>query len=293
MTTGTQILAQMQNTRPDRLVNDSRQVHRGDAFIAYPGEHVDGRDFIQQAIAQGATAILWESTGYAWNADWNIANWSVSNLREQVGSLASAFYDEPSQKLWVIGVTGTNGKTSCSHWLRKHCKCWGARPPSSARLGNGFPNALSTTVNTTPDPILLHSLLAEYLAQGATDIAMEVSSHALVQHRVNGMKFDVAVLTNLSRDHLDFHGNMTNYIAAKRILFEWPDLQHAVLNIDDPFGAEMSQQLNKRDNRCSHLWLRSSRCARARSQLQCPRTHHARDHAARRGQVIRPTGGPF
>ncbi len=247
MTTGTQILAQMQNTRPDRLVNDSRQVHRGDAFIAYPGEHVDGRDFIQQAIAQGATAILWESTGYAWNADWNIVNWPVSNLREQVGSLASAFYGEPSQKLWVIGVTGTNGKTSCSHWLAQALQMLGRKTAVIGTLGNGFPNALSTTVNTTPDPILLHSLLAEYLAQGATDIAMEVSSHALVQHRVNGMKFDVAVLTNLSRDHLDFHGNMTNYIAAKRILFEWPDLQHAVLNIDDPFGAEMSQQLNKRD----------------------------------------------
>jgi len=247
MTTGEQILAQIQSTHPGHLVNDSRQVHQGDAFIAYPGEHVDGRDFIQQAIKQGATAILWENTGYTWNADWKIANWPVSNLREQVGSLASAFYGEPSQKLWVIGVTGTNGKTSCSHWLAQALQMLGRKTAVIGTLGNGFPNALSTTINTTPDPILLHGLLAEYLAQGATDIAMEVSSHALVQHRVNGMKFDVAVLTNLSRDHLDFHGSMTNYIAAKRILFEWPDLQHAVLNIDDPFGAEMVQQLNERE----------------------------------------------
>ncbi|HEY8084597.1 MAG TPA: UDP-N-acetylmuramoyl-L-alanyl-D-glutamate--2,6-diaminopimelate ligase, partial [Methylophilaceae bacterium] len=247
MTTGAQILAQMQDTQARRLVNDSRQVHSGDAFIAYPGEHVDGRDFIQQAIAQGATAVLWESSGYAWNADWKIANWPVSDLREQIGSIASAFYGEPSQKLWVIGVTGTNGKTSCSHWLAQALQILGRKTAVIGTLGNGFPNALSTTINTTPDPILLHGILADYLAQGATDIAMEVSSHALVQHRVNGMRFDVAVLTNLSRDHLDFHGDMANYVAAKRMLFDWPDLQHAVLNIDDPFGAEMSQQLGKRD----------------------------------------------
>ncbi|HEY7986680.1 MAG TPA: UDP-N-acetylmuramoyl-L-alanyl-D-glutamate--2,6-diaminopimelate ligase [Methylophilaceae bacterium] len=247
MTTGAQVLAQMQKTRPRRLVNDSRQVHSGDAFVAYPGEHVDGRDFIQQAIAQGAIAVLWENSGYAWNADWRIANWPVNNLREQIGNIASAFYGEPSQKLWVIGVTGTNGKTSCSHWLAQALQLLGRKTAVIGTLGNGFPNALSTTINTTPDPILLHGLLADYLAQGATDVAMEVSSHALVQHRVNGMSFDVAVLTNLSRDHLDFHGNMTNYIAAKRMLFDWPDLQHAVLNVDDPFGAEMAQQLSKRD----------------------------------------------
>jgi UDP-N-acetylmuramyl-tripeptide synthetase len=246
MTTGAQILAQMQHTQPRRIVNDSRQVHSGDAFIAYPGEHVDGRDFIQQAIARGATAVLWENADYAWNADWKVANWPVSDLREKVGSIASAFYSEPSQKLWVIGVTGTNGKTSCSQWLAQALQILGRKAAVIGTLGNGFPNALSTTVNTTPDPILLHGLLADYLAQGATDLAMEVSSHALAQHRVNGMKFDVAVLTNLSRDHLDFHGTMTNYIAAKRMLFEWPQLRYAVLNVDDAFGAEMAQQLDQR-----------------------------------------------
>jgi UDP-N-acetylmuramoyl-L-alanyl-D-glutamate--2,6-diaminopimelate ligase len=247
MTTGAQILAHIHSAQPHRLVNDSRQIHNGDAFIAYPGEHVDGRDFIVQAMAQGATAVLWENAGYTWNADWKIANWPVSNLREKVGSIASAFYGEPSQQLWVIGVTGTNGKTSCSHWLAQALQILGRKTAVVGTLGNGFPNALSATINTTPDPILLHGLLADYLAQGATDIAMEVSSHALVQRRVNGMKFDVAVLTNLSRDHLDFHGNMTNYTAAKRMLFDWPGLRHAVLNVDDAFGAEMAQQLSQRE----------------------------------------------
>lgn len=247
MTTSAQILAQLQGIDAHRLVNDSRNVHGGDAFVAYPGEQADGRAFIQQAIAQGASAVLWESKDFSWNPAWQIANWPVNNLREKVGHIASTFYGEPSQQLWVMGVTGTNGKTSCSHWLAQALQILGHTTAVIGTLGNGFPGALSTTINTTPDPILLHGLLADYLAQGATHVAMEVSSHALVQHRVNGMKFDVAVLTNLSRDHLDFHGSMTNYAAAKRMLFEWPNLQHAVLNIDDTFGAEMAQHLGKRE----------------------------------------------
>jgi UDP-N-acetylmuramoyl-L-alanyl-D-glutamate--2,6-diaminopimelate ligase len=247
MTTSSQILAQLQGIPALRLVNDSRNIHSGDAFVAYPGAHVDGRAFIQQAIAQGASAVLWESKDYAWNPDWQIANWPISDLREKVGSIANGFYGEPSQKLWVIGVTGTNGKTSCSHWLAQALQLLGHKTAVIGTLGNGFPSDLSSTVNTTPDPILLHSLLADYLAQGATHVAMEVSSHALVQHRINGMKFDIAVLTNLSRDHLDFHGSMNSYAAAKRMLFEWPGLQHAILNIDDTFGAEMAQKLSRHE----------------------------------------------
>jgi UDP-N-acetylmuramoyl-L-alanyl-D-glutamate--2,6-diaminopimelate ligase len=247
MTTSSQIFAQLHGIHARRLENDSRKVHGGDAFVAYPGEHADGRAFIQQAIAQGANAVIWESKDFAWNPDWQIANWPVYNLREKLGHIASTFYGEPSQQLWVMGVTGTNGKTSCSHWLAQALQILGHKTAVIGTLGNGFPSDLSSTINTTPDPILLHGLLADYLAQGATHVAMEVSSHALVQHRVNGMKFDVAVLTNLSRDHLDFHGSMTNYAAAKRMLFEWPNLQHAVLNIDDTFGAEMAQLLGKRD----------------------------------------------
>ncbi|MCE9632842.1 MAG: UDP-N-acetylmuramoyl-L-alanyl-D-glutamate--2,6-diaminopimelate ligase [Methylophilales bacterium] len=240
------ILQQMANLglAPTRLVSDSRQVQTGDTFIAYPGEAVDGRHFIAQAIENGASSVVWDEDDFSWNVQHHTPNFAVHNLREQVGEIASEFYGEPSQKLWVIGVTGTNGKTSCSHWLAQALNHLGRKTAVIGTLGNGFPENLTKAINTTPDPILLQRSLANYLTAGANSIAMEVSSHALVQGRVNGMKFDVALLTNLSRDHLDFHGDMNAYAAAKRILFTWPNLQTAVLNADDAFGASLASELD-------------------------------------------------
>ena len=242
-------LSMLPQPLPRKLTADSRKVDAETLFMAYPGERLDGRDFIAQAVAQGAAAVLWEREGFAWNPSWQVPNAGVMGLRAHAGEVADAFYGQPSSKLWMVGVTGTNGKTSCSHWLSQAFTALGRKTAAVGTLGNGFPGALSEAVNTTPDPILLHSMLAEYLAQGAAGVAMEVSSHGLVQGRVNGVHFDVAVLTNLSRDHLDYHGDMAAYAAAKKQLFRWAGLGCAVLNADEAFGREIAEELRDADVR--------------------------------------------
>ena len=226
-----------------RLQTDSRLVKAGDTFVAYPGVQVDGRIYIAQAIAQGANAVLWEAQAFTWKADWKLPNLAVKNLRKHAGEIAAVVYGSPSEKLWMVGITGTNGKTSCSHWLAQSFNALGKKAALIGTLGNGFPPALQATLNTTPDAIRVHGLLAEYVLQEAQAVVMEVSSHALEQARVNAVQYDVAMLTNLSRDHLDYHGDMKSYAAAKRKLFEWPQLKFAVLNLDDAFGCELAEQL--------------------------------------------------
>lgn len=230
-----------------RLVTDSRLVKQGDTFVAYTGGQADGRQFIAQAIAQGANAVLWESHNFKWNTAWRVPNLAVTDLRAQAGEIAALVYAQPSEDLWMIGVTGTNGKTSCSHWIAQSFTALGHKAALIGTLGNGFPPELQPTPNTTPDAIRVHSLLAEYKQQNARVVAMEVSSHALEQGRVNGVRYDVALLTNLSRDHLDYHGDMTSYAAAKRRLFDWKQLKYAVLNLDDAFGSELAEQLQDAD----------------------------------------------
>ncbi|WP_334108459.1 UDP-N-acetylmuramoyl-L-alanyl-D-glutamate--2,6-diaminopimelate ligase [Methylobacillus sp.] len=225
------------------MTADSRQVTSGSLFLAYPGESADGRRFIAQAILQGAFGVLWEEQGFAWHSAWNVANQPVSGLRQQASALAGEFYGHPSRKLWMIGVTGTNGKTSCSHWLAQAFNALQRKAVVIGTLGNGFPGALSAAVNTTPDPIRLQAMLADYLLAGAEIATMEVSSHGLDQGRVSGIAFNVAVLTNLTRDHLDYHGDMASYAAAKRKLFEFEGLETAILNQDDIFGQELLSEL--------------------------------------------------
>ena len=236
-------MLQSQGARIQDITADSREVGAGSLFLAYPGERVDGRDFISQAVAQGAAAVLWEKAGFAWDASWQVPNLPIDELRRQSGFIADEFYEHPSRQLWMIGVTGTNGKTSCSHWLAQAFSALGKSTAVIGTLGNGFPNGLSEAINTTPDPILLHGMLAEFKREGAEAVAMEVSSHGLDQGRVNGVSFDVAVFTNLSRDHLDYHGDMQSYAAAKRKLFHWPGLSCAVLNADDELGREITMEL--------------------------------------------------
>ncbi len=226
-----------------RLVTDSRALQRGDTFVACPGEKADGRQFICDAIDRGANAIIWESQNFVWNDAWQIPNLGVSDLRHKTGWLADAIYGSPSEKLWMVGVTGTNGKTSTCHWVAQALSESTKKCAMIGTLGNGFAGKLKAGVNTTPDAVSVHSLLAEYLHQGADAVAMEVSSHALSQGRVNGVCFDVALHTNLSRDHLDYHGDMDNYAASKRKLFVWDRLKYAVLNLDDEFGAKLAGQL--------------------------------------------------
>jgi UDP-N-acetylmuramoyl-L-alanyl-D-glutamate--2,6-diaminopimelate ligase len=235
------------NVTITRLVSDSRAVQTGDTFVAYPGMHADGRRFIAQAIASGANAVIWDAHDFIWNDTWQIPNLAVHDLRHQAGVIADHVYGQPSQKLWMVGITGTNGKTSISHWLAKAFSGVERRCAMLGTLGNGFSGALQTTVNTTPDALVLHGLLGEFVAQGAQATVMEVSSHALTQGRVNGVHYDVALLTNLTRDHLDYHGDMQSYAAAKRRLFDWASLKHAVLNLDDAFGAELAAELSRKD----------------------------------------------
>lgn len=226
-----------------RLVADSRDVQAGDTFVAYPGEQSDGRRHIAQAIERGANAVLCEARDLQWNADWRVPHLAVRDLRRQAGFIADQVYGQPSRRLRMVGVTGTNGKTSISHWLAKSLSALEKKCALIGTLGNGFPDALQAGANTTPDALKVHELLAQFARQDAQAAVMEVSSHALAQGRVNGVHFDVALLTNLSRDHLDYHGDMQHYAAAKRKLFEWEQLGHAVLNLDDPFGRKLAQSL--------------------------------------------------
>jgi len=234
------------------LVTDSRALQRGDTFVACPGEKTDGRQFISDAIEKGANAVIyekllsghpWESRHFVWNDAWQIPNLGVADLRHKTGWLADAIYGSPSEDLWLVGITGTNGKTSTCHWVAQALSDNARQCAMIGTLGNGFAGKLKASANTTPDAVRVHGLLADYLRDGAQAVAMEVSSHALAQGRVNGVRFDVALHTNLSRDHLDYHGDMENYAASKRKLFEWDRLKYAVLNLDDEFGAKLAEQL--------------------------------------------------
>jgi UDP-N-acetylmuramoyl-L-alanyl-D-glutamate--2,6-diaminopimelate ligase len=235
------------NVKVTRLVTDSREVQQGDTFVAYPGENTDGRRYIPQAISRGANAVVWEKENFSWIEEWRLPNVGILDLRNKAGWLADEAYASPSRNLWVVGVTGTNGKTSTSHWIAHAMNNAGRKCALIGTLGNGFLGALQPSANTTPDAVRVHSLLADYLGTGAKAVSMEVSSHALSQGRVNGVHFDVAILTNLSRDHLDYHGDMESYAAAKRSLFNWPQLKYAVLNLDDAYGAELAQTLEGAD----------------------------------------------
>jgi UDP-N-acetylmuramoyl-L-alanyl-D-glutamate--2,6-diaminopimelate ligase len=225
------------------ITTDSRKVQSGSLFLAYPGEKSDGRNYIADAIKNGASAVLWDSQDFEWNADWDIENVAIKQLRLQAGNIASQFYNNPSEKLWMIGVTGTNGKTSITQWLGQCFNHLGNKTAVIGTLGNGLPNQLSPTTNTTPDAVLLQGLLTDYLTQDVKTVAMEVSSHGLQQGRVRGVHFDIAVLSNLSRDHLDYHGTFEAYAAEKRRLFVENDLKFAVLNGDDVFGQKIEAEL--------------------------------------------------
>ena len=228
-----------------RLTNDSRAVRPGDTFVAYPGESRDGRDYVPQAIANGAAAVLWESAGFRWSREWRAPNLGVRDLRRHSGEIASRVYGEPSSRLRVIGVTGTNGKTTCSQWIAQALERAGRPCAVVGTLGYGLRAPLKPIVNTTPDALWLHAQLAEFARRGAQAVAMEVSSIGLDQDRVAGVEFDVALFTNLTRDHLEYHRTMRHYREAKAKLFAWETLRHAVVNLDDDFGVELARRIRR------------------------------------------------
>ncbi len=225
------------------LCADSRAVAPGDVFVAYPGARADARRLIPDALARGAAAVLWERRGHAWDEALAAKNIGIDGLHGLAGYIADLVYGRPSRRLRLVGVTGTNGKTSVSHWIAQCMEGLGRRCGVIGTLGTGFPGALRENVNTTPDAIALHRCLAQFVAEGARSCAMEVSSIGLDQGRVNGAGFDTAVFTNLTRDHLEYHGTMEAYAAAKTVLFEQPGLRHAVLNLDDAFGRALASTL--------------------------------------------------
>ena len=231
-----------------RLTADSRRVQPGDIFLAFPGSQVDGRDFIRQAVAKGAAAVIAEAgqgaAARAGAGDTPLVE--AEGLAVLSGELAHLFYGCPSEHLWLAGVTGTNGKTSVTQWIAQAMNLLQHRCALIGTLGNGFLGALDESPNTTPAAITLHAALGSFLARGADACAMEVSSIGLDQGRVNGAAFDVAVFTNLTRDHLEYHGSMGAYAAAKEQLFLVPGLAAAVLNLDDSFGVALAARLRDR-----------------------------------------------
>ena len=212
---------------------DSRQVAANDAFVAVPGYQVDGRQFIEAAIRAGAVVVLAESEAVGMeqrDGAWVI---EVPQLKNQLSHIAGRFFNEPSQALQVIGVTGTNGKTSVTYIAAQILEALGVPCGVVGTTGSGFPGRLLPETHTTPDAIAVQHRLQVLRSEGAQAVAMEVSSHALVQRRVEALHFAVGVATNISRDHLDYHGTMANYAGAKRRLFTELDTRHSVLNADD------------------------------------------------------------
>ncbi|GGE33939.1 UDP-N-acetylmuramoyl-L-alanyl-D-glutamate--2,6-diaminopimelate ligase [Halopseudomonas oceani] len=220
------------------LTMDSRRVAPGDLFLAFPGLRYDGRDFIAEAVAAGASAVACEP-GHGVVEVVSVPVVEVPNLAQQVSALGDIFYGQPSAGMQVIGITGTNGKTSVSQMLAQALDLLGNRCGVIGTLGSGLAGALVEHGMTTPNAIAVQSQLGVMRDEGATHVAMEVSSHALDQHRVAAVRFAVAVFTNLSRDHLDYHGTMAAYGDAKAKLFQ-RGLQAAVINLDDPFGRELA-----------------------------------------------------
>ncbi len=220
------------------LSADSRQLREGDAYIALAGASAHGLHFLEQARAAKVATVLFETPAPA-NANLPENAVGIDGLRAKLGRLANRFYGQASAALSVTGVTGTNGKTSTVQLIAQALTLGGETVGTIGTLGAGLYSRHVAGERTTPDVIAVHRLLARMAEQGAAKVAMEVSSHALEQGRVDAVAFRVAVFTNLTRDHLDYHGSMDSYGQAKARLFAWPTLQSVVINLDDPFGESL------------------------------------------------------
>lgn len=242
------------------LTADSRAARPGDLFLARAGRSAHGMAHAEAAVAAGAVAVAYDpETGPAPLPPLGgVPLIAVPGLTQRTGDLAARFFGHPSQSMRVIGITGTNGKTSCAHLLAQTL----GDPPGTAgmlgTLGNGFPGRLVPSSHTTPDAVRVQAWLARLRDEGARAVAMEVSSHALDQGRVAAVQFDTAVFTNLTRDHMDYHGTEAAYAAAKRRLFAHPELRLAVLWAEDPSAAHMAAALPVS---CPTVWAAFSRAA--------------------------------
>ncbi|MCL1886327.1 MAG: UDP-N-acetylmuramoyl-L-alanyl-D-glutamate--2,6-diaminopimelate ligase [Betaproteobacteria bacterium] len=234
------------------LFSDSRDIAQSgkDAvFFAYQDGSTDGRNYIPHAIENGAKAVIYEAAGFDWKEEWNVPHLSVKGLRELAGPVADAYYNHPSSSMFVVAVTGTNGKTSCTQWIGSALSRFGKKTAVIGTLGivifeQGEAGIPEITGYTTPDQIQLQRRLAMLRQSGVSCIAIEASSIGIEEGRLNGLSIDVVLYTNFTRDHLDYHRDMASYEAAKRKLFDWPGLKCAVMNLDDAKGREWASSLD-------------------------------------------------
>lgn len=248
-----ELLAPWVPSAPARVLRemtlDSRNVITGDLFVAIVGHHRDGRRYISQAIAKGVSAVLAEAEGEVQDGNirelYGVPIIYLSQLNRRLSALAGRFYQQPSRLLRLIGVTGTNGKTTTTHLLAQWTQLLGEISAIMGTIGNGIFGHIHPTANTTGSAIEIQRQLAQLQRQGATLGTMEVSSHGLVQHRVSDLYFSAAVFTNLSRDHLDYHGNMLRYEAAKWRLFSTLRVMKCILNADDVTGRRWLTRLQQ------------------------------------------------
>lgn len=241
--------ADMQSVVVRGLTQDSREVREGDAFIAKAGLKRHGRDFVDLAVKKGAVAILLEdqkqATGWIEGVDRPVAVVMLNGLSKDISRIASWFYDEPSQKMALFGITGTNGKSTTASLIAQLHEALGRKSASIGTLGVvSAGDVIADASMTTPDAVTCQKWLAGLYEQQVSTVAMEVSSHALDQFRVSGIRFQTAVFTNLSRDHLDYHQDMQQYALAKQSLFAMPGLTRAVINIDDEYAGPMLEAVS-------------------------------------------------
>ncbi len=235
----------------ESVVIDSREVAPGALFVALPGARVDGHEFVEAAVDNGARAVVIEEDRAEAIAP-SVPSLVAGETRRVLGPIAAEFYAHPSEKLRVIGVTGTNGKTTTTHLSAELLRATDRRVGVIGTVGVEWEGRRETTPNTTPSSLRIQQYLARMAAEGVDEVVMEVSSHGLATHRLEGTRFDQGVLTNLTREHLDFHGDMQAYRAAKAALFrrhlpeaaEWGKSPVAVLNADDPFGERLAGEFD-------------------------------------------------
>lgn len=227
------------------LAIDSRDVRAGSLFLALRGTRSHGLDHAADACARGASAVLWEPSSGIAPPDSLARSFAapVPNLRSLVGRIADRFFQWPSSQMRIVGITGTNGKTTCAYLITQCLEALGHTAAYMGTLGWGRIGRLETPTHTTPDAVSVHRLLARLKSEGVREVAMEVSSHALDQGRVDGVRFHSAAFTNLSRDHLDYHVSMKAYAEAKERLFAAQDLEQVIINVGDPFGRELAHKL--------------------------------------------------
>ncbi len=233
------------------ITQDSRQVGNNDVFIAVRGVTSHGLQFVEQAVRSGASVVLWDAADSMHTEvldafDDAVQCLQIDELQSKTGEIASRFYSHPSRDLYLVGVTGTDGKTSISHFLAQCMNTQASPCGVLGTLGNGLINALAPTGLTTASAVQVQQSLASLVEQGAGSAVMEVSSHGLDQGRVDCVDFDTAVFTNLSQDHLDYHGTMESYFEAKSKLFTTESLKSAVINLDDEFGRMLAQKYKHR-----------------------------------------------